>query len=73
MPKVGFSDRARDDLEDKRRQEDKDAIGGMRNPRLAVRRLTRLQITGKLISDIIDAFIQEHPELITSCTKGSQR
>ena len=50
MPNVGFSDRARDDLADKRRQEDKEAIGGMRNPRLAVKRLTRLQVIGKLIS-----------------------
>ena len=70
MPEVSFSDRARDDLEDQRRREDKAAVGGMRNPRLAVKRLTRLQVTGKNLSDIMDKFILEHPSLIYCCTRS---
>ena len=59
-----------EDIETTRRKGNKAAIGGMRNPRLAVKRLTRLQVTGRLISDILGSFIVEHPALVSYCTRA---
>ena len=42
----------------------------MRNPRVAVRRLPALRKTGKIISDIIDAYIIEHPRLVADCLRA---
>ena len=49
---------------DAREAEKLEAIGGMRNPSRAVRRLPRLRLAGAKIRLVLEKFIDLHPEIV---------
>ena len=70
LPKVTFANMDRDYLANQKRQEDKAALGGMRNPRRAVDKLAKLKATGMIVRKEARNFIQKHPELVDDTIKA---
>ena len=69
IPTVRFPNPLRPQPIDVRAEENRAAIGGMRRPKRAVKRLG-LQKWGKRVREIFDQYLTKHPEMVKTCVNA---